>query len=136
MTLTGKRALVTGASRGIGAAIAKALAAEGARVQRPLWASTGVKDPSYSDTRYVDELVTDNVVNTMPEKTMDAVADHSEITGDTIRGNYEAAQELFDALADAGIDIDDVYQVLEDEGVDKFEKSWAELIASRSESVV
>ncbi|HEY2694156.1 MAG TPA: transaldolase [Pseudonocardiaceae bacterium] len=108
----------------------QALAAEGARVQRPLWASTGVKDPSYSDTRYVDELVTDNVVNTMPEKTMDAVADHSEITGDTIRGNYEAAQELFDALADAGIDIDDVYQVLEDEGVDKFEKSWAELIAS------
>ena len=108
----------------------QALAAAGARVQRPLWASTGVKDPSYKDTRYVDELVTDNVVNTMPEKTLDAVADHSEITGDTIRGNYEAAQEAFDALAEAGIDIDDVYQVLEDEGVDKFAKSWAELIDS------
>ncbi|HJP74298.1 MAG TPA: transaldolase [Pseudonocardiaceae bacterium] len=108
----------------------QALAAAGARVQRPLWASTGVKDPSYKDTRYVDELVTDNVVNTMPEKTMDAVADHSEITGDTIRGNYEAAQEAFDALAEAGIDIDDVYQVLEDEGVDKFDKSWTELIDS------
>ncbi|HEX4225520.1 MAG TPA: transaldolase [Pseudonocardiaceae bacterium] len=108
----------------------QALAAAGARVQRPLWASTGVKDPSYSDTRYVDQLVTDNVVNTMPEKTIDAVADHAEITGDTIRGNYDAAQELFDALADAGIDIDDVYQVLEDEGVEKFAKSWAELTES------
>ena len=108
----------------------QALAAEGARVQRPLWASTGVKDPAYKDTRYVDELVTDGVVNTMPEKTIDAVADHAEITGDTVRGTGEAAQELFDALADAGIDIDDVYQVLEDEGVDKFQKSWAELTDS------
>ncbi len=108
----------------------QALAAEGARPQRPLWASTGVKDPAYKDTRYVDELVTENVVNTMPEKTLDAVADHGEITGDTVRGTYDAARELFDALADAGIDIDDVYQVLEDEGVDKFDKSWSELIAS------
>ncbi|HEV3360301.1 MAG TPA: transaldolase [Pseudonocardiaceae bacterium] len=108
----------------------QALVAAGAREQRPLWASTGVKDPAYKDTRYVDELVTDNVVNTMPEKTMDAVADHSDITGDTIRGTYEAAQETFDALANAGIDIDDVYQVLEDEGVDKFDKSWTELIDS------
>jgi transaldolase len=107
-----------------------ALAAAGAKVQRPLWASTGVKDPAYKDTRYVDELVTDNVVNTMPEKTLDAVADHSEITGDTVRGTGEAAQELFDALADAGIDIDDVYKVLENEGVDKFEKSWTELLDS------
>jgi transaldolase len=106
------------------------LAAAGAKVQRPLWASTGVKDPSYSDTRYVDELVTDGVVNTMPEKTMEAVADHSNLTGDTVRGTAEAAQELFDALSDAGIDIDDVYQVLEDEGVDKFDKSWQDLLTS------
>ncbi len=107
-----------------------ALTAVGAVAQRPLWASTGVKDPAYSDTRYVDQLVTEDVVNTMPEKTLDAVADHGEITGDTVRGTGEAAQELFDALADTGIDIDDVYQVLEDEGVEKFDKSWTELLES------
>jgi transaldolase len=104
------------------------LAAAGAHAQRPLWASTGVKDPTYSDTRYVDELVVDNVVNTMPEKTLDAVADHANLRGDTVSGTAERAQELFDALEQAGIDIDDVYEVLETEGVDKFDKSWAELL--------
>ncbi|MFI9387952.1 transaldolase [Kutzneria sp. NPDC052558] len=104
------------------------LASAGAHAQRPLWASTGVKDPNYSDTRYVDELVVDNVVNTMPEKTLDAVADHANLRGDTVSNTEEQAQELFDALEQAGIDIDDVYDVLETEGVDKFVKSWAELL--------
>jgi transaldolase len=104
------------------------LAAAGAHAQRPLWASTGVKDPAYSDTRYVDELVVDNVVNTMPEKTLDAVADHANLRGDTVTGTEEQAQELFDSLEQAGIDIDDVYETLETEGVEKFVKSWAELL--------
>jgi transaldolase len=106
----------------------QALAADGARAQRPLWASTGVKDPSYPDTRYVDELVVTNTVNTMPEKTLRAVADHGRIEGDRVTGTEEQAQEVFDALTEAGINLDDVFKVLEDEGVDKFEKSWAELL--------
>ncbi|XVV01428.1 transaldolase [Actinosynnema sp. CA-248983] len=105
-----------------------ALAAAGARAQRPLWASTGVKDPAYSDTRYVDELVVTDTVNTMPEKTLHAVADHGNITGDTVTGRAAQAQEVFDGLAEVGIDLDDVFAVLETEGVDKFEKSWAELL--------
>ncbi|GAY18344.1 transaldolase [Mycobacterium sp. shizuoka-1] len=105
-----------------------ALAGAGARVQRPLWASTGVKNPDYSDTLYVTELVAPNTVNTMPEKTIDAVADHGVVTGDTITGTAAAAQEVFDKLAAIGIDLTDVFLVLENEGVDKFEKSWQELI--------
>jgi transaldolase len=104
------------------------LKAEGARVQRPLWASTGVKDPDYSDTLYVTELVAPNTVNTMPEKTIDAVADHGVITGDTVTGTGAAAQGVFDSLAAVGIDLPDVFKVLEDEGVEKFEKSWLELL--------
>ena len=105
-----------------------ALQADGARVQRPLWASTGVKNPDYSDTLYVTELVAPNTVNTMPEKTLEAVADHGEITGDTITGTGAAAQKVFDKLDAVGIDLPDVFKVLEDEGVDKFEKSWQELL--------
>ncbi|MEZ0355774.1 transaldolase [Mycobacterium sp. SA01] len=105
-----------------------ALADAGARVQRPLWASTGVKNPDYSDTLYVTELVAPNTVNTMPEKTMDAVADHGVVTGDTITGTAGAAQEVFDKLDAIGIDLRDVFLVLENEGVEKFEKSWQELI--------
>jgi transaldolase len=105
-----------------------ALMADGARVQRPLWASTGVKNPDYSDTLYVTELVAPNTVNTMPEKTIDAVADHGVITGDTVTGTTAAAQGTFDELAAAGIDLPDVFKVLEDEGVEKFEKSWLELL--------
>lgn len=105
-----------------------ALKGDGARVQRPLWASTGVKNPDYSDTLYVTELVAPNTVNTMPEKTMDAVADHGVITGDTVTGTGDAAQEDFDKLAAVGIDLPDVFKVLEDEGVEKFEKSWQELL--------
>ncbi|BBX44476.1 transaldolase [Mycobacterium cookii] len=104
------------------------LEAAGARVQRPLWASTGVKNPDYSDTLYVTELVAPNTVNTMPEKTIDAVADHGEVTGDTITGTAALAQEVFDKLEAIGIDLTDVFLVLEDEGVDKFEASWKELL--------
>ncbi|RSM80708.1 transaldolase [Kibdelosporangium aridum] len=110
----------------------KALADAGANAQRPLWASTGVKDPSYPDTQYVDELVASNTVNTMPEKTLHAVADHGKIEGDKVTGRAEEAQEVFDALSDLGIDLDDVFKVLEDEGVDKFEKSWTELLETVS----
>ncbi len=103
--------------------------AGGARVQRPLWASTGVKNPDYSDTLYVTELVAPpNTVNTMPEKTMDAVADHGVVTGDTITGTAGAAQAVFDKLDAIGIDLRDVFLLLENEGVEKFEKSWQELL--------
>ena len=106
------------------------LADAGARPQRPLWASTGVKDPSYPDTMYVTELVAPDTVNTMPGKTLDAVADHGEITGDTVRGRYAEATAVLDALARLGIGYADVVDLLEREGVDKFEKSWAELLTT------
>jgi transaldolase len=108
----------------------QALAEAGARPQRPLWASTGVKDPNYDDTMYVVELVTRGVVNTMPEATLHAVADHGVIRGDTIRGEYAAAHAVMDELAAVGIDYDDVVRVLEEEGVEKFEASWIELLES------
>lgn len=105
-----------------------ALAAKGANKQRPLWASTGVKDPAYADTMYVTELVVANTVNTMPEKTMQAFADHGEVRGDTVTGRYDEARELIAALEAQGISYDDVVGLLETEGVDKFDKSWAELL--------
>jgi transaldolase len=105
----------------------KALAAKGARAQRPLWASTGVKNPEYPDTLYVTELVVADTVNTMPEKTLMAFADHGEVHGDRVTGTATEAQEVFDGLERVGIDLRDAFHVLEDEGVDKFEKSWAEL---------
>ncbi len=99
----------------------------GARPQRPLWASTGVKDPAYPDTKYVTELIAPGVVNTMPEKTLLALADHGEIPGDQVSGTAEQAQRAFDELAEVGIDLDDVFVVLEREGVEKFDASWKEL---------
>ncbi len=108
----------------------EALAAKGANKQRPLWASTGVKDPQYDDTRYVVELVAPGTVNTAPEKTIDAVADHGVIRGDTITGTYGAASSTFSALEAVGVDLGDVFEVLETEGVQKFEQSWAELLQS------
>jgi len=105
------------------------LEAEGARVQRPLWASTGVKNPDYSDTLYITELVAPHTVNTMPEPTIDAVADHGVITGDAVTGTASAAQEVFDKLTAVGIDLTDVFLVLENEGVEKFETSWKDLLA-------
>jgi transaldolase len=113
----------------------KPLEAAGAKAQRPLWASTGVKDPAYSDTRYVDELVAPNTVNTMPEATLKATADHADLRGDTVRGTAPAAQQVFDELAAIGIDLDDVFAVLEREGVEKFDKSWAELLQTVSEQL-
>jgi transaldolase len=106
------------------------LAGDSGRPQRPLWASTGVKDPAYDDTMYVVDLVAPGVVNTMPEATLNAVADHGVISGDTIRPHYAHAKQVLDDLATAGIDYDDVVQVLEDEGVEKFETSWNELLES------
>jgi transaldolase len=106
----------------------KALEAKGAKPQRPLWASTGTKDPSYPDTLYVDQLVTAGVVNTMPQATIDAFGDHGEVSGDTVRGRYDESRQVLDALERLGIAYDDVVQVLEDEGVAKFEASWTELL--------
>ncbi len=108
----------------------QALAADGARPQRPLWASTGVKNPDYPDTMYVDELVVADTVNTMPENTLHAVADHGKISGDTVTGTAGEAGQLFDDLSAAGIDVADVFLTLENEGVEKFEKSWEELLES------
>jgi transaldolase len=107
-----------------------ALAAAGAKPQRPLWASTGVKDPAYDDTMYVIDLVAGGVVNTMPEATLDAVADHGAVRGDTIRGEYASAAATMTALADVGIDMADVVDVLEVEAVEKFETSWNDLLKS------
>jgi transaldolase len=106
----------------------RALAAKGAKVQRPLWASTSTKDPSYPDTMYVVELVTNDTVNTMPEATLHATADHGVLRGDTIHGTYEESRALFASLEALGISYDDVVQVLEDEGVSKFDASWSEML--------
>jgi transaldolase len=106
------------------------LAAEGAHVQRPLWASTGVKDPAYDDTRYVLELVAPNTVNTMPQSTLDAVIDHGVFKGDAIAGSYDQARNVFTQLAELGISIEKVTQDLEIDGVKKFADAWNELLDS------
>ncbi|TFC31148.1 transaldolase [Cryobacterium sp. TMT1-3] len=100
----------------------------GATKQRPLWASTGVKDASLPDTLYVTELVAPEVVNTMPEKTMQAAADHGVIPADSVTGSYAAANAILDALAAQGVSYDDVTRLLEEEGLSKFEVSWNELL--------
>lgn len=105
----------------------KVLAESGANAQRPLWASTGVKDKDLPDTLYVAGLVTDGVVNTMPGATLEAFADHGEVTGDTIRGTYEESSELFDHLERLGVSYEQVVHELEAEGLQKFDASWAEL---------
>jgi len=106
----------------------KALSAEGAKVQRPLWASTSVKDPSFGDTKYVVELVVTDTVNTMPEGTIRATGDHGKLLGDTVHGTYDASRQVFADLEKLGIGYDDVVQLLEDQGVEKFEASWNELL--------
>ncbi len=105
-----------------------ALRAKGANVQRPLWASTSVKDPSFGDTMYVVELVVADTVNTMPEGTIRATADHGKLLGDTVHGTYDASRQVFADLEELGIGYDDVVEVLENEGVAKFEASWNELL--------
>ncbi|MFF5493396.1 transaldolase [Streptomyces aquilus] len=106
-----------------------------ANKQRPLWASTGVKDPAYKDTLYVDELVAPGTVNTMPEATLNATADHGEITGDTVTGGYAQARADLAAVEALGISYDEVVQQLEDEGVAKFEVAWNDLLATVSKSL-
>ena len=105
-----------------------ALAAKGAHVQRPLWASTSTKDPSLPDTLYVVELVARDTVNTMPEATLRATADHGALKGDTIHGTYDQSRQVFAELEKLGIGYDDVTRVLEEEGVSKFAVSWNELL--------
>jgi len=106
------------------------LADDGAHVQRPLWASTGVKDPAYADTMYVVDLAVKDTVDTMPPATLDALADHGEVKGDQVTGNYDDAAGVLDALEKLGVSYTDVVEVLENEGVQKFDKSWDELLGS------
>ncbi|AJT40873.1 transaldolase [Psychromicrobium lacuslunae] len=106
----------------------KLLAEAGALPQRPLWASTGVKDPAYPDTLYVTELVAPNVVNTMPEKTLDATFDHAVVTGDTVTAHYDESNAVLNALEGLGVHYDDVVALLEKEGLEKFVTSWNELL--------
>jgi len=106
----------------------RALEARGARVQRPLWASTSTKDPAYRDTMYVDDLVAPHTVNTMPEGTIRAVADHGDVGRNTIAGTYDGARAVLADLAKLGISYDDVVDVLEQEGVSKFSASWHDVL--------
>jgi len=107
-----------------------ALHEKGARIQRPLWASTSVKDPSFADTMYVVELVAPETVNTMPESTMHATQAHGTLRGDTIHGTYDQSRKVFERLEGLGIGYDDVVTVLEQQGVQKFEASWNELLGT------
>jgi transaldolase len=104
------------------------LADAGAKPQRPLWASTGVKDPAYPDTLYVTGLVAPGVVNTMPEKTLDATFDHAVIEGDTVTNSYDASNTVLNELEKLGISYQDVVALLETEGLDKFVASWKDLV--------
>jgi transaldolase len=112
-----------------------ALAGARANKQRPLWASTGVKDPAYKDTLYVDELVAPGTVNTMPEATLDATADHGEITGNTVTGGYAQARADLAAVEALGISYNEVVTQLEDEGVAKFEVAWQDLLDAVTKSL-
>jgi transaldolase len=107
----------------------EALAARGARVQRPLWASTSTKNPDYPDTLYVDTLVGPHTVNTMPEATLDAFDDHGTLAR-TVDADPDEARSVLDALANQGVDLAEVTQLLEDDGVAKFSKSFDELIGA------
>lgn len=106
------------------------LADHGARIQRPLWASTGVKDPAYKDTRYVLELIAPHTVNTMPQATLDAVLDHGQFQDIDISSTYDQSRSVIDSLAKQGIDIAKVTTELENDGVRKFADSWIELLAN------
>ncbi|MCL8013688.1 transaldolase [Streptomyces sp. AS02] len=112
-----------------------ALSGARATKQRPLWASTGVKDPAYKDTLYVDELVAPGTVNTMPEATLNATADHGGITGDTVTGGYAQARADLAAVEALGVSYDEVVTQLEDEGVAKFEVAWQDLLDAVKKSL-
>ena len=105
----------------------EALAAKGARVQRPLWASTSTKNPDYRDVLYVEELIGPETVNTMPQETIEAFQDHGKIA-ETLTQGIDEARKLLDELAGVGVDYDDVVETLEQEGVQKFSDSFAELL--------
>jgi transaldolase len=105
-----------------------ALSYAGAQVQRPLWASTGVKNPAYRDTRYVTDLIAPHTVSTIPERTLDALADHGVIVGDSITGTATRAQTVLDDISAVGVDLEDVFTVLEHDGVAKFAASWQQLL--------
>jgi len=113
----------------------QALADAGAHPQRPLWASTSTKNPDFPDTIYVEELIAPGTVNTMPESVIFAFEDHGTTRGDTVTGAYDDARKVISDLTAAGVDMDDVVQVLEDEGVDKFEASWKELLEGVQKSL-
>lgn len=104
------------------------LESKGANLQRPLWASTGVKDPAYDPTRYVMQLVANHTVNTMPENTLKAVREGGVFAGDTITGNYQSAKATLARLALLGVDLEKITEHLENDGVAKFETAWMELI--------
>jgi transaldolase len=110
----------------------EALRQAGARPQRPLWASTSAKDPAFPDTMYVEELVAPGTVNTMPESTLDAMADHGKVRGNTGSSGYDQARQVFADLEALGISYQDVVTVLEDEGVAKFAASWQEMLETIS----
>ncbi|MFG3106847.1 transaldolase [Streptomyces tendae] len=112
-----------------------ALAGARANPQRPLWASTGVKDPAFRDTLYVEELVAPGTVNTMPEATLDAAADHGEVRGDTVTGGYAQARADLAAVERLGVSYDEVVEQLEREGVAKFEAAWQDLLAAVTKSL-
>jgi len=105
-----------------------ALAAKGANKQRPLWASTGVKDPAYPDTQYVIELIAPDTVNTMPQSTLDALIDHGDVRGNTISGKYPEAVQVLKGLSALGISLDQITTDLEIDGVKKFAQAWDELL--------
>ncbi len=105
-----------------------ALSYAGAHVQRPLWASTGVKNPAYPDTRYITELIAPHTVSTIPERTLEALADHGVIVADSIAGGYTDAQTVLDDISAVGVDLEDVFTVLENDGVAKFAASWQQLL--------
>jgi transaldolase len=106
----------------------QALERSGANPQRPLWASTGVKNPAYPPTMYVSELVAPGTVNTMPEATLTALSETDPVTGDTITANLDHARDTLEALAKAGIDRDHVTAQLETDGITKFEQAWRQLL--------
>jgi transaldolase len=113
----------------------KALAAAGAHPQRALWASTSTKNPEFKDTIYVEELIAPGTVNTMPESVILAYEDHGDTRGDTVSSSFGDAKKVFADLAAVGIDFDDVVKVLEEEGVEKFEASWKELLEGVEKSL-
>lgn len=112
------------------------LAAAGANVQRPLWASTGTKDPAYPADLYVSQLVALNTVNTVPAKTLDYFAEHGEVVGDTISGTYDESNKVLNDIEAQGVSYNDVVKKLEDEGIEKFDASWAELLETVKKALV